>query len=620
MEDVIRLLPDAIANQIAAGEVVQRPASIVKELLENAIDAKATVITLFVKESGKNLVQVIDNGVGMSETDARLCFERHATSKIKKADDLFNILTMGFRGEALASIAAVAQVELRTKREDDTLGTYICIEGSQFKAQESIACAKGTSIAIKNVFFNVPARRNFLKSNPVEMRHILDEFNRVALAHPEIEFQLFHNDLEIHHLLTGKLSQRIVGIFGKNYQKQLATCQEETPLVNIKGYIGRPENAKKTRGEQFFFVNKRYIKHPYLHHAVVSAYENLIPNEHHPFYVLFLEIDPVHIDINIHPTKTEIKFDDERSVYAIVQSAVRKALSVHHFNPAIDFETDVNFSAQAHKREAMAENPLYQGTRNQPFSGSSNSNFTKKNTSDWEKLYQDLKKNTPETLQRNVDERLTFESNVNQLKQDTTLGLKPQNNLERPVFQLHRQYIISAVKSGVLLIDQMAAYERVLYDKYKNQLDTQKKVTQQLLFPIEIQLNASDFELILEIEKEIRNLGFVFVVVKAQHLQLTGVPQGIHNEDQEEIFEDFIEQFKNYQATLQIAKPDLLARALAKRTATKLKIKLLSQEMNLLIDQLFASQNPNYTPDGRVIFRNLSLTELANLLARSEEV
>ncbi len=618
MEDVIRLLPDAIANQIAAGEVVQRPASIVKELLENAIDAKATLITLIVKESGKNLVQVIDNGTGMSETDARLSFERHATSKIKKADDLFNILTMGFRGEALASIAAVAQVELRTKRAEDTLGTYICIEGSQFKSQESIACATGTSIAIKNVFFNVPARRNFLKSNPVEMRHILDEFNRVALAHPEVEFQLFHNDMEIHHLVIGKLSQRIVGIFGKNYQKQLATCQEETPLVNIKGYIGRPENAKKTRGEQFFFVNKRFIKHAYLNHAVVGAYESLIPSEHYPFYVLFLEIDPVHIDINIHPTKTEIKFDDERSVYAIVQSAVRKALSIHHFNPAIDFETDANFSAQTHKKETLAENPLYQGTGNKTFSASLPS-FTKKRAGDWEKLYQDLKKNSSEVRQKNETERLTFESNVNQLKQETTKDAKTQNNLERPVFQLHRQYIISAVKSGILLIDQVAAYERILYDKYKKQLTSQKKVTQQLLFPMEIQLNASDFELILEIETEIRNLGFVFVVIKPQHLQLTGMPQGVHNEDQKEIFEDFIEQFKNYQSNLQITQHDSLARALAKRTATRLKVKLLSQEINLLIDQLFASQNPNYTPDGRVIFRSLSLLELASLLEESEE-
>ncbi len=622
MEDVIRLLPDAIANQIAAGEVVQRPASIVKELLENSIDAQATSITLIVKEAGKTLVQVIDNGSGMSETDARLSFERHATSKIKKAEDLFNILTMGFRGEALASIAAVAQVELKTKRIEDTLGTYICIEGSQFKNQESIASADGTSLAIKNVFFNVPARRNFLKSNPVEMRHVLDEFNRVSLANPDIEFQLFHNDLEIHHLLSGKLSQRIVGIFGKNYRKQLATCQEETPLVNIRGYIGRPENAKKTRGEQFFFVNKRYIRHAYLNHAVITAYENLIPKDYHPFYVLFLEIDPVHIDINIHPTKTEVKFDDERSIYAIVQAAVRKALSVHHLSPMLDFEIDANFSGQTHANTAIQENPLYQGTnksQGNSFPSSKSSNQIKQRASDWEKLYQDLQKDTPETnahWAKNEDkESLTFESGVNQMGQDSLFKLSKENNAERPVFQLHRQYILSPVKSGLLLIHQTGAYERILYDKYKKQLVAPKNITQQLLFPIDIKLNASDFQLILEIEPEIRNLGFVFVVVEAQHLQLKGVPVGIHHENHLEIFEEFIEQFKNYQSNLEVTKLEMMARALAKRTAARMRVSLSGQEMNQLIDQLFASENPNYTPEGKAIFRSLSLHELDNLLA-----
>ncbi len=624
MEDIIRLLPDSIANQIAAGEVVQRPASIVKELLENSVDAKATSVTLIVKEAGKILVQVIDDGIGMSETDARLSFERHATSKIKQAEDLFNILTMGFRGEALASIAAVAQVELRTKRREDSLGTYLCIEGSQFKNQESTAGTDGTSIAIKNVFFNVPARRNFLKSNPVEMRHILDEFNRVALANPEIEFQLFHNDLEIHHLLSGKLSQRIVGIFGKNYKKQLAACQEETPLVRIQGYIGRPENAKKTRGEQFFFVNKRYIRHAYLHHAVINAYESLIPKDYHPFYVLFLEIDPVHIDINIHPTKTEVKFDDERSIYAIVQAAIRKALSVHHLSPTLDFETDANFSGQAYAQTAIQENPLHQGTSNKPthrntFTGGQASGGSKQRASDWEKLYQDLQNNTPESnlnwQKSREDEPLTFESEVNQMRQNSLFKSKESGHTERPIFQLHKQFILSPVKSGLLLIHQVFAYERILYDKYRKQLETPKNITQQLLFPIDVKLNASDFHLVLEIESEIRNLGFVFVVIEEQHLQLKGVPVGTNHESHEHLLEDFIEQFKNYQSSLSISRAEMMARALAKRTASRMKVPLTGQEMNHLIDQLFASDNPSYTPDGKSVFRSLSLKELGNLLA-----
>ena len=343
MSDIIQLLPDAIANQIAAGEVVQRPASALKELLENAVDAGATSIQVLVKEAGKQLIQVIDNGKGMSATDARMSFERHATSKIRTSQDLFAIRTFGFRGEALASIAAVAQVELKTRQSDSELGTLIQIEGSEVKKQEPVGAPVGTSVSMKNLFFNVPARRNFLKSNPVEMRHIVDEFQRVALSYPEVAFSLFQQDLEVYSLPAGKLSQRIVGIFGKSYQGQLVPCDENTPHVNVKGYIGKPENAKKTRGEQFFFVNNRYIKSSYLHHAVSSAFEGLIPGDQFPFYVLFLDIDPVHIDINVHPTKTEIKFDDERTVYAVIRSAVKQALGAHHVMPAIDFSVDVNF-------------------------------------------------------------------------------------------------------------------------------------------------------------------------------------------------------------------------------------------------------------------------------------
>ena len=347
MLNVIQLLPDSIANQIAAGEVVQRPASVVKELLENSVDAKAKSVQVIIREAGRNLIQIVDDGVGMTETDARMSFERHATSKIRSSDDLFRIRTMGFRGEALASIAAVAQIEMRTRRAEEELGTLIRIEGSDIKAQESISCLPGTNLLIKNLFFNVPARRNFLKSNSVEMRHILDEFQRVALANPEVAFSLFHNDQEIYNLPAGKLSRRIVDMFGKSYREQLNFCEEQTPYVTVHGYIGKPESAKKARNEQFFFVNNRYIKHNYLHHAVVGAYEGTLPEGSHPFYVLFIDIDPSHIDINIHPTKTEIKFDDERSVYAIMMAAVRKAVGVYNLTPSLDFELDVNFLSGA---------------------------------------------------------------------------------------------------------------------------------------------------------------------------------------------------------------------------------------------------------------------------------
>ncbi len=620
MGDIIQLLPDSIANQIAAGEVVQRPASIVKELLENAIDAQSTHIQLLVKDSGKSLVQVIDDGIGMSETDARLSLERHATSKIRKTEDLFNIRTMGFRGEALASIAAVAQVELKTKRREDEIGTYICIEGSQLKTQESRICQDGTAISVKNLFYNVPARRNFLKSNPVEMRHILDEFHRVALAHPEIEFSLFHNDLEIYHLLPGKLSNRIVAIFGKNYRKQLASCEEETPLLHIQGYIGNPENTKKTKGEQFFFVNKRYIRHAYLHHAVLNAYEDLIPTDVYPFYVLFLEVDPIHIDINIHPTKTEVKFDDERTMYAIVQSAVKKALSVHNFTPSLDFDVDVNLDKSNHFQTAIDENQLYQGTGSQSFIKSPPDQRSKNNLENWEKIYADLKQNTPEenfNYNKEEDsEALTFESGANRLKSEKLFPEEDLEPKERNSFQIHGQYIITQVKSGILLINQKAAWERILYDRYLTYLDKKSAISQRLLFPREITLNPADFQLILEIDKEILNLGFIFDVLEENRILLKGVPTEVSKENEQLLFEDFVEQIKFYRSDLHLERREVLARSLAKRASRKTNRELSKVEMNALIDQLFASANPNYSPDGTPIFVTLSLEKIADFFAK----
>ena len=384
MKDIIQLLPDSIANQIAAGEVIQRPSSVVKELLENAIDAGSTEVSVMIKEAGKTLIQVVDNGIGMSGTDARLSFERHATSKLRHADDLFSLRTKGFRGEALASIAAIARVEMKTKREEDELGQLLIVEGSEVKKQEPISVPTGTSIAVKNIFFNVPARRNFLKSNSVETRHILEEFHRLAIAHADIAFTLYQNDLEVYKLRPANLSQRIVQLLGKNHQQQLVSCQEETSLMNIRGYIGKPENSKRTRGEQYIFVNDRFIKNNYLNHAVLSAYEGLLQEKQFPFYALFIEIDPKHVDVNVHPTKTEIKFDDERSIYGIVRAAVKQALGTHNITPSLDFESDVNFEAiiKVPSRSAVITK------EEREYGQMKGYQLPHRNLEHWEKLYQ----------------------------------------------------------------------------------------------------------------------------------------------------------------------------------------------------------------------------------------
>lgn len=604
MQDIIRLLPDSLANQIAAGEVVQRPASVVKELLENAIDAKSTKITVVVQDAGKTLIQVVDNGSGMSETDARLCFERHATSKIRETQDLFQIRTMGFRGEALASIAAVAKVELKTKRENDDLGTHICIEGSQFKFQEEVASSTGTVMTVKSLFFNVPARRNFLKSNPVEMRHILDEFHRVALANPKIEFSLFNNDLEIYHLPAGKLSQRIVGIFGKNYQKQIVPCAEESPFLKISGYIGKPQNAKKTRGEQFFFVNHRFVKHGYLHHAIVQAFEDLIAKEAHPFYVLFLEIDPKHIDINVHPKKTEIKFDDERTVYSIIHAAVKKALSVHHLTPSLDFDTNANF--QTFSQQDFSPNFPKTTTPRE-----------KNNLVNWQNLYEGLEKRaiTDEHFQLGIEETkleqepTVIQSRANQLSQENSTEKLPK---ERPVFQIQQEFLVAPMASGLLLINQQAAHERILYDRFQKHQENKNPPSQQLLFPVELSLNPADFQLFSDIQSELQALGFLFEVLENQQIRFTGVPAVPMKGSEQEWLEKLLEQFKNHQDALKVNKRDTVLKMFVKRASLKQGTILNPTEMNLLIDQLFASSNPNFAPDGATILVQLGAEELRN--------
>jgi DNA mismatch repair protein MutL len=633
MLDIIQLLPDSIANQIAAGEVVQRPASVVKELLENAIDAGATNIQLIVREAGKTLIQVIDDGTGMSETDARMCFERHATSKIRTSEDLFKIKTMGFRGEAMASIAAVAQVEMRSRRAVDELGVLIRIEASEIKQQEAVSMEKGTNIQVKNLFFNVPARRNFLKSNPVEMRHILDEFQRVSLSNADIAFSLYHNDAEIYNLPVGKLSRRIVDLFGKNYREQLAPCEEETSFVSVRGYVGKPEFSKKTRGEQFFFANNRFIKNAYLNHAVMSAFEGLIPEGTHPFYVLFIEIDPIHIDINVHPTKTEIKFDDERTVYAIVQAAVRKAMSQHNLTPSLDFETDVNYAQNIFNfgnspfgnQDNKAENTQNSGANT--YTRPEVSPREKSNLTNWNKLYEGLEKGTQGFEKQGVRQDMfeftkEFEHAPTPLQ--SKANLIPDTRLQRgnrdseaTTFQIHNRYIVSQVKSGMLLIDQRAAYERILYEKFSQYLQKHNGASQQLLFPTTVTLTPVDFHLLLEIQDEIRNLGFVLSVTDHESFTVNGIPADSPDENEQAMIEGLLEQFKQNEAHLHLDKSENVARSMAKRSAGRFGIYALTVlEMNALVEQLFASSNPSYTPSGEQTMKILSLEEMAGLFLR----
>ena len=597
MPDIIQLLPDSIANQIAAGEVVQRPASAAKELMENSIDAGAKNIKLIVKEAGKTLLQIIDDGIGMSETDARMSLERHATSKIRKAEDLFSLFTMGFRGEALASIAAVAQVELKTRPADQELGTCIVVEGSDIKKQEPVACEKGTNICVKNLFFNIPARRNFLKSNPVELKHIIDEFQRLALAHPEISFSFIQGDELVYDLPATKLSQRIVGLFGKSYKEQLATCQEETENVKVSGYVGKPDFARKTRGEQFLFVNRRFIRSNYLNHAVMNAFEGLITENSFPFYVLFIEIDPKHIDVNVHPTKTEIKFDDERAVYAVVRAAVRQAIGSHNLTPAIDFNADVNFITKLNNASSQS-NQIY-------FEERFSTALHRSNGDNWEKLFEarEVKPDVSQQDEMPAVHTLRFESAINQPAQTTSTE-------EKTLFQLHARYIVKQVRSGMMIIDQQAAHERILFEKFLNQLKNKSGQSQQSLFPQAITFSAADFALALEMQQEIEALGFRFDVFGKNTLVVNGVPASVNVGNEKELFEGLIEQFKANQSELALPLQENLSRALARRASLKAGQPLVREEMQALVDSLFACSTSNYSPDGKPTFFIFELNKI----------
>ena len=659
MADIIQLLPEYLANQIAAGEVVQRPASAVKELLENAVDAGATQVQLIIKDAGKQLVQVVDNGSGMSATDARMSLERHATSKIRTTDDLFRIRTLGFRGEALASIAAVAQVELRTKQRDQDTGTLLLIEGSQITSQQPTACPDGTSISVKNLFFNVPARRNFLKSNAVEMRHILDEFQHIALANPQIGFTLFQNDLEVFNLPAGKLSQRIVSLLGNGYKEQLAACEEVTPFLSVRGFIGKPESAKKSRGDQFFFVNNRFIRSAYLNHAVLTAYEGLLPKDAHPFYVLFLDLDPKAIDINVHPTKTEIKFEDEKTVYAIVRAAVKQSLGLHNMAPSLDFDGDVNFAPIRPLRTPLGELPkstfdpddfrpdalasAASQAAGPPHAGSAGPATTSHERQipprpteqakrDLEDFYKSLSKVSVPDVEREatakgvpVPSAAAFAAATPAPATGISTGIpsaavpatpelplrEAPANTGSKVLQVHGQYLLVAVKSGLMLLDQAAARERILYEQYAHTLERETGASQTLLFPRTVTFTPQDFAVLREVEEDLRNLGFRFTDFGKHTIAVEGIPADVPARDEKELLEGLIEQFRTHAGPVKLDRREQMARALARRVATTAAGPRLSDtEMNTLVDKLFACQVPGYTPDGR---RTLVLLELSQL-------
>ncbi len=621
MSDIIQLLPDSVANQIAAGEVVQRPASAVKELIENAIDAGADRIRLILKDAGKTLIQVIDNGCGMSVTDARICFERHATSKIRKAEDLFAIRTMGFRGEAMASIAAIAQVELKTKRVEDELGTVVEIEGSKVINQYPEAVPDGTSISVKNLFYNIPARRNFLKSNSVEMRHIIEEFQRIALAHPSIFFSLHSDNNELFHLVPGSLKQRIVHLFGNNYNQKLVPVEEETSIININGFIGKPEFAKKTRGEQFFFVNKRFIKDPYLNHAVMNAYEEILAAETFPLYVLFIEIDPAKIDINVHPTKTEIKYEDDKSIYAILRSAVKRSLGRYNITPSLDFDQESSFSDMISTKpleEIQAPTITFNPNFN-PFeldedgnkinkykSGDSYARGIERKTGipqNWDTLYHITEQ------EENIQLPLIPDENSDDLEDNAAISVETKKSF----FQIHNRYIVSQIHSGLMLIDQQAAHERILFEQYKSHLDDNKGSSQQSLFPSTIELSYADFELMNDLLPELHSLGFQLRPLGKTTYVIEGIPADLDNNINEtKIVEELLEDFKNNKSELKLSKRENLARSLAKSSAIKTGTVLSNDAMADLIDRLFACESPNISIHGKPTIITITLQELMN--------
>lgn len=591
MPDIIKLLPDSVANQIAAGEVIQRPASAVKELLENAIDAGADDIQVVVKDAGRTLVQVIDNGCGMSVTDARMSFERHATSKITEAKDLFAIRTLGFRGEALASIAAISQLEMKTKCTEDELGSCITIEGSKFIDQTPCTTANGTIISVKNLFFNVPARRNFLKSNTAELRHITEEFLRVALVYPEVSMSLQANNKYLYQLKKSGLKERLVGIYGKQYRERLVPVEQESSIANIKGFVGKPEFARKTRGEQYFFVNGRYIRHPYLHHSVDQAFQELLPSDTHPSYFIYIETDTDKIDINIHPTKTEVNFQDQQHIYAILKSSIRQALGKFNISPAIDFDVEQSIHFRPPDKSTPIRNPFekepgaYNPFESSPPAKRPENGRERSNRENWEMLFDGGKSG-------DEGQAIMFTHDSGDVQHAS-------------MFQFLGKYIITATKSGIMIIHQRRAHERILYERYMQQLEEGKSGSQQELFPQQITVSLSDAEIIRELRPQLEMLGFSFEDLGKNTFVITGIPVDTMNNSGKELLEKILDNYKKNLLDLSQDQRVILARAMAMNMAMKTPNQMSSEEMENLVSQLFSSSMPDTSPDGKKVISTM---------------
>lgn len=610
MVDKIHLLPEHIANQIAAGEVIQRPASAVKELLENAVDAEATEIRLIINEAGKSLIQVIDNGKGMSEKDAQNAFARHATSKINVIEDLFQIRTMGFRGEALASIAAVAQVQLKTRRAEDEVGIEVIIENSKVVSTTPVACPVGTSISMKNLFFNVPARRNFLKSNSAELKHILEEFTRVALAFPEIYFNLNNNGQEVYHWDGGSFKQRAIQVLGNSYQSKLVTVGEHTDYLTISGFVGKPETAKKTRSDQYFFVNRRFIKSAYLHHAIANAFEGLIAKDSFPSYILYIDVDPSKVDINVHPTKQEIKFEDDKIIYAFVQAAVKHALAQFSIAPSLDFSLDANIQQLDAIQKPFTEGQVNETSRKSLYEG-----FTQKNQAhfipkseqagqqDWKSFFTEIPAANQEFIVKS--------SSMGLYKEDASLSV-PEDAF---LMQLHQTYIIAPTKSGLIIIHQQLAHERVLYEKYQK-ASIQPNATQKSLFPVMLELSASDAVLLEEMIEDLANIGYEIEAFGQNSFIIQGIPADVLAGNEKNAIELLLEQFKHFSAELKFSKREKLIRCMARQMAIKAGQNLGQKEMHGLIESLSKCDIPNTTASGAPTFIEFNEDYLDRLFSK----
>lgn len=615
MSDVIHLLPDSVANQIAAGEVIQRPASVIKELVENAIDAGAMHIQIIIKDAGRTLIQVIDNGKGMSETDARFAFERHATSKIQQVNDLFSLHTMGFRGEALASIAAIAGVELRTRRHEDELGAKINIEGGKIVSQESVSCPAGSNFSVKNLFYNVPARRKFLKSNAVEFSHLEKEFFRIALVYPHISFEFWHNNQECYNFQASGLRERIVHVFGKGINPQLFSINADSTLVRIYGFVGKPETAKKKNDKQYFFVNGRYMRHPYFHRAIMQAYDRMLQPNTSPDYFIYFDIDPECIDVNIHPTKTEIKFENEQAIWPIILAAVKEALGRFNVLPPIDFDQEgspeipvINTSANSIQLPKTTSNPEYN-----PFKTSGTPSYTRPKMDDWNKLYEGFEKDTnkndkyEETIE--LSSRISEEDNTHE---DSSIRMKGEENASN-YFQFKNKYILTSVKSGLMCIDQHRAHIRILYDRFLENISSKQTLSQKLLFPERLELLSSDAMILEEIKEDLFYLGFEISDLGNSSYAINSLPSMLSGQEAKPFVQMMIDSVKDHNTNAKNEISENVALSLAEISAISSGKSLQTEEMIELINSLFACPNHHFTPDNKPIITIITNEDLDKL-------